>query len=71
MPGASAAIRQAKQKTGKAKRHHFDAQAREHYRYNSQHASPLVADEHPRAQWDRWLSPSLPVSLSLCLSPFL
>eukprot|EP01043_Picozoa_sp_COSAG02_P102840 COSAG02_NODE_38856_length_424_cov_0.636923_1_plen_60_part_00 len=47
------AMRKAKQRSGKAARHDFDTANREHYRYRSEHKSPLVADEAPRAQWDR------------------
>eukprot|EP01043_Picozoa_sp_COSAG02_P113163 COSAG02_NODE_49398_length_327_cov_0.675439_1_plen_85_part_00 len=50
---ASAAMRKAKQRSGKSARQEFDAANHEHYRYRSEHRSPLVADEASRAQLDR------------------
>ena len=34
------AMREAKQRSGKAARHDFDAANREHYHYRSEHKSP-------------------------------
>jgi hypothetical protein len=66
--GAAGALRKAKERSGKAKRHAHDQETRQYFSQGASPVPPLggeyhhvgdiksppVADDHVREQWDRW-----------------